>query len=204
MFRKDFILHKTTTLLSEYLNPIIVKTDKPRQKFLHQATAAILLSGRLIVKAALTAAVSKSIGAGRTRVKQTLVCLRIALVYMGLIGLCFLFFGQYLMRMWSSDDKVIQTGAGILVLAVVYQLFYASRTVYSGALRGAGDTLWLAITSGFGAAGVPGLGSFGSWTAATLSIIIIGFANRVRFKNNRWKHINLFERKAIVAEIGVQ
>jgi hypothetical protein len=50
MLRKDFILHKTKTLLSEYLNPIIVNTDKPRQKFLRQTVAAILLSGCLVVK----------------------------------------------------------------------------------------------------------------------------------------------------------
>jgi hypothetical protein len=50
MLRKDFILHKTKTLLSEYLNPIIINTDKPRQKFLRQTVGAILLSGCLVVK----------------------------------------------------------------------------------------------------------------------------------------------------------
>jgi len=49
MLRKDFVLHKTKILLSEYLNPIISNTDKPRQKFLRQAVAAILLSGCLVV-----------------------------------------------------------------------------------------------------------------------------------------------------------
>jgi hypothetical protein len=50
MLRKDFVLHKTKNLLSEFLNPIIANTDKPRQKFLRQTVAAILLSGCLIVK----------------------------------------------------------------------------------------------------------------------------------------------------------
>lgn len=170
------------------------------------------------IKTALTAAVGKSIGAGkeRTAVKQTLVCLRIALIYMGLVGLCFLLFGKHLMRMWSTDDKVIQTGIGILVLAAVYQLFYASRTVYSGALRGAGDTLWLAAASGFGSIIVlglggfiivklaPGLGSTGPWIAATLSIIAVGLANRMRFKSNKWKNIKLFKRKPVEVQITEQ
>jgi MATE family multidrug resistance protein len=170
------------------------------------------------IKMALTAAVGKSIGAVkmRTAVKQTLVCLRIALVYMGLVGLSFLIFGRELMRLWTSDDKVIQTGAGVLVLAAVYQLFYASRTVYSGALRGAGDTLWLAFASGFGAVIVlglggfvivklaPGIGSLGPWIAATLSIIAVGLANRIRFKSDKWKQIDLFKRKLVEVEVESQ
>jgi hypothetical protein len=50
MLRKDFILHRTKTLLSEFLGPIITTADKPRQKFLRQTVAAILLSGCLVVK----------------------------------------------------------------------------------------------------------------------------------------------------------
>ena len=49
MLRKDFILCKTRNLLTEFMATIIAKTDKPRQKFLHQAVGAILLSGSLIV-----------------------------------------------------------------------------------------------------------------------------------------------------------
>jgi hypothetical protein len=50
MLRKDFVLHKTKKMLSEFLSPIIANTDKPRQKFLRQTVAAILLSGCLVVK----------------------------------------------------------------------------------------------------------------------------------------------------------
>ncbi len=50
MLRKDFILHKTRTLLSGFVSPIIAAADKPRQKFLRQTVAAILLSGCLVVK----------------------------------------------------------------------------------------------------------------------------------------------------------
>ena len=50
MLHKDLVLHKTKTLLGEFLNPVIANTDKPRRKFLHQAIAAILLSGCLVVK----------------------------------------------------------------------------------------------------------------------------------------------------------
>jgi Na+-driven multidrug efflux pump len=60
-------------------------------------------------------AVGKSIGAGRERtaVKQTNHCLRLELVYMGLVGLSFFLFGRTFMRLWYYDDKVIQTGVRI-------------------------------------------------------------------------------------------
>ena len=49
MLRKDFIICMTRNLLNEFMTPIITDADKPRQKFLRQAVAAILLSGSLIV-----------------------------------------------------------------------------------------------------------------------------------------------------------
>jgi hypothetical protein len=50
MVHKDLVLHKTKTLLCEFLNPVIANLDKPRRKFLRQTIAAILLSGCLAVK----------------------------------------------------------------------------------------------------------------------------------------------------------
>ncbi len=163
------------------------------------------------IKIALSAAVGKAIGRDRKdiAVKQTNVCLRIALVYMGLVGLCFFVFRDALMGLWSSDDKVIGIGVNILICAAIYQVFHAARTIYSGSLRGAGDTLWLAIASALGAVVVlglgglliveflPGLGSLGPWIAATLSIIVVGLANRWRFKSNRWMQIDLFKRRPV-------
>jgi len=128
---------------------------------------------------------------------------------MGLVGLCFFVFRDALMALWSTDDKVIGIGVNVLICAAIYQVFHAARTVYSGSLRGAGDTLWLAIVSALGAVVVlglgglfiveflPGFGSLGPWIAATFSIITVGLANRWRFKSNRWMEIDLFKRRAV-------
>jgi len=158
---------------------------------------------------ALTAAVGKTIGEGKKNLatKQTSVCLRIALVYMGAVGICFLIFREPLMRFWTSDARVIEVGVKILICAAIYQVFHAARTIYSGSLRGAGDTVWLATVSTLGAViilGVggalivkffPSLGSVGPWIAAAISIIAVGLANRWRFKSNRWMRIDLFKRR---------
>lgn len=164
---------------------------------------------------ALTAAVGKTIGRGRKDIamKQTRVCLKVALVYMGLVGICFFVFRDALMAFWSSDDKVIEAGVHILICAAIYQAFHAARTIYSGSLRGAGDTVWLAMVSAVGAILILGLGgwliakffpSFGAlgpWSAATLSIIAVGLANRWRFKSKRWMSIDLFKRRAVSVPI---
>ena len=166
---------------------------------------------------ALTAAVGKTIGQGRKdiAIKQTRVCLRVALIYMGLVGICFFVFRNALMAFWSSDDKVIEAGVKILICAAIYQVFHAARTIYSGSLRGAGDTVWLAIISAVGAVLILGLGgwliakffpSFGAlgpWSAATVSIIAVGLANRWRFKSNRWMQIDLFKRRPLGMPVEV-
>jgi MATE family multidrug resistance protein len=160
---------------------------------------------------ALTAAVGKSIGQGRKRiaVKQTRVCLKVAICYMGLVGLCFFVFRDGLMAFWSSEKEVIEAGGRILILAAVYQVFHATRTIYSGSLRGAGDTVWLALISAVGAIFIlglggwltawlfPSLGALGPWLAATVSIIAVGLANRWRFKSKRWMDIDLFKRHGL-------
>lgn len=179
------------------------------------ATSAVLSYTSLSVMpvvgmgTALTAAVGKSIGQGnkKTAIKQTRVCLKVAIVYMGLVGICFFVFRNALMAFWSSDDKVIEFGVKILIFAAVYQVFHATRTIYSGSLRGAGDTVWLAIVSAVGAVLILGLGGWliarffpsygalGPWSAATVSIIAVGLANRWRFKSKRWMDIDLFKRR---------
>lgn len=160
---------------------------------------------------ALTAAVGKTIGQGRKdlALKQTSVCLRVALVYMGLVGVCFFVFREALMRFWSADPRVIEVGAHVMICAAIYQAFYAARTIYGGSLRGAGDTVWLALTSVAGAAAIlwlggtlvvwlwPSLGALGPWIAATLSIVLVGLANRWRFKSRQWMNIDLFKHRPI-------
>jgi Na+-driven multidrug efflux pump len=119
------------------------------------------------------------------------------------------------MAFWTTDparDKaVIDAGANILICAAVYQVFHAARTIYSGSLRGAGDTVWLAVVSTIGAVVIlwlggeiiarlwPSLGALGPWIAATVSIISVGIANRWRFKSRRWMDIDLFKHRPMGA-----
>jgi MATE family multidrug resistance protein len=168
---------------------------------------------------ALTAAVGKSIGEGRKEVaiKQTGVCLRVALIYMGLVGFCFFMFRNDLMAFWAPDDKeVVSIGINIFIFAAVFQVFDAMLLIYYDALCGAGDTLWLAIVEASGAAIIMGLGGFcmltlfpelgalGPWIAATVKIIVVALANRWRFKSNKWMQIDLFKRRPVGVPVEIE
>ncbi|MFA5251957.1 MAG: MATE family efflux transporter [Phycisphaerae bacterium] len=158
---------------------------------------------------ALTAAVGKVIGEGRKEIaiKQTGICLRIALIYMGLVGLCFLIFRNNLMAFWAPDDKeVVSIGINIFIFAAIFQVFDGMLLIYYNALCGAGDTLWLAIVEASGAVIIMGIGGFcmikffpelgalGPWGSATVKIIVVALANRWRFKSKKWMQIDLFKR----------
>jgi len=168
---------------------------------------------------ALTAAVGKSIGEGRKEVaiKQTGVCLRVALIYMGLVGFCFFMFRNGLMAFWAPDDKeVVSIGINIFIFAAIFQIFDAILIIYYDALCGAGDTLWLAIVEASGAAIIMGLGGFcmlkffpelgamGPWGSATIKIIVVAFANRWRFKSNKWMQIDLFKRRPLGMPVEIE
>ena len=135
---------------------------------------------------------------------------------MGFVGICFYVFRDTLMIFWSYDSEVIKVGVNILICAAIYQCFHAARIIYSGSLRGAGDTVWLAGMSATGAIVILGLGGFliseffphlgalGPWLSATLSVIAVGLSNRWRFKSNRWQKIDLFKRRPTAVAVKTE
>ncbi|MBN2183229.1 MAG: MATE family efflux transporter [Sedimentisphaerales bacterium] len=186
------------------------------------ATSAVLSYTSLAIMpvvgigTALTAFVGKMIGKGRKdlTVRQTGMCVRIALIYMTIVGICYFIFRDTMMALWSDEEKVIEIGTRILACAAVYQIFHAVGVIYSGSLRGAGDTVWLAFISAacalliLGIGGLlvtiflPSLNVVGPWIFATLSIVTVGLANRWRFRSKRWMSIDLFKRRS--ADVPVQ
>jgi MATE family multidrug resistance protein len=175
------------------------------------ATSAVLSYTNLAIMpvvglaTALTASVGKFIGQGRKELarNQTPLSLKIGLIYMAAIGILYFAFRDSLMTFWSADAKVAEAGMGILIFAAIYQAFDAAHIIYSGSLRGAGDTIWLALVAAgsllilglgglFLVAFFPSLGVVGPWCAAALSAVAAGFANRWRFNSNKWMSIDLF------------
>ena len=119
---------------------------------------------------------------------------------------------------WFSDDaEVVTIGAHLLVLAAIFQLFDALAITYGDALRGAGDTRWLAIVTGStswtftvgGAALVahlhPEWGAVGPFASATFFVIIVGVACVLRWRYGPWEKLDVIGRhppRAVTPEVG--
>jgi MATE family multidrug resistance protein len=177
---------------------------------------------------AATSLVGRYIGAGHpdTAAARARLTLSMAVAYMTVCGLAFVIFRRPLVAAFvggpeltpAIEAEIIAIGARLMICAAVFQTVDALGIVYTGALRGAGDTIWpgvmtmiyswLFIVAG-GATLValaPGLESVGPWIGASVYIIVYGITMALRFEGGSWRSIQLLDadgrRAAAVAPIG--
>ena len=170
------------------------------------------------ISIATTAIVGKYIGMGRHDIarKRAHTAMFVAMAYMGLCGAAFLLLRHEMVAMFIhvspdqaaegfSRSEMITFGGRIMICAAMFQLFDALGIVFSGALKGAGDTLWpmaatgslvVVVMIGGGTAMVhylPQLTSLGPYIAATAYIILLGIAVAWRFESGAWRKIDLLK-----------
>ncbi|MBI3248037.1 MAG: MATE family efflux transporter [Deltaproteobacteria bacterium] len=158
---------------------------------------------------ALTALVGRYIGEGKTAlaVQRVYEGLFLSLCYMVLMGLMYLTLREPFMAFFNDDPKVIEWGKSILLCVALFQLFDGMNFTFSGALRGAGDTHWMAgliivltvalfAPLSVGAVMFTDLQSIGPWLAGTLYSIILGLALWWRFARGKWREIDIFTTKS--------
>ena len=155
----------------------------------------------------------------RSAEKSTYSSLKVALLYMGGMALLFVLFPEQLLSIFkSSEDRVedfaiiIAYGRRILIMVALYSVFDAMNIIFSGALKGAGDTrfaMWAAIIVAW-VFFVPPVyliievfekGVLMAWGWATLYIILIGSVFCWRFRKGKWKEIDLLGRREKTATI---
>jgi MATE family multidrug resistance protein len=107
----------------------------------------------------------------------------------------------------KEQEEIIRLGANMLILVAIFQTVDALGIVYTGALRGAGDTVWPGVITaifswvfivGGGWVAVtyfPETGSIGPWIAAASYVIIIGITMTIRFERGGWRSIDLLGNK---------
>ncbi|MDF1809371.1 MAG: MATE family efflux transporter [Phycisphaerales bacterium] len=167
------------------------------------------------ISIATQAMVGKAMGRGRPdiAVSRTMLALKITVGYMGLCALCFVLFREQLVDVFINEGtsdaertRLLEIGVIIMIAAAVFQIFDAFAITMTGALRGAGDTVWPGVLTiilswvcipGVGLALIklaPDLGSIGPWIGASLYIILLGILLGYRFKGGKWKSISLVDR----------
>ena len=162
---------------------------------------------------ATTALVGRCIGAGRPDLAANRAhwALGMAIVYMTVCGLAMALGRDTLVGVFVAGDdpavatEVIAIGSRLMICAAIFQTFDAVGIVYTGALRGAGDTLvpgvativlsWSLIV-GLGALlawNRPDWASVGPWVGASAYIIVYGVWMALRFERGAWRRIRLLE-----------
>jgi MATE family multidrug resistance protein len=162
---------------------------------------------------ATTALVGRYIGAGKPDLAANRAhwALGMAIVYMTVCGLAMAIWRDSLVGVFvDADDaaiaaEVITIGSRLMICAAVFQTFDAVGIVYTGALRGAGDTLLPGVaTIVLSWSLIVGLGawlawnradwtSVGPWVGASVYIIVYGVWMALRFERGAWRRIRLLE-----------
>jgi MATE family multidrug resistance protein len=141
--------------------------------------------------------------------RATWTSLRIALCYMGVMALVYLLLPNVILmghELGTSPAEFAQLRDVTVVLlrfVAAYCLFDASCVVFAGALKGAGDTRFIMITSllltpmpvAAAWAGIHffGLGLLWCWIVITLWVCVLGVIYCARFLQGRWRHIRVIE-----------
>ncbi|MDP7004679.1 MAG: MATE family efflux transporter [Phycisphaerales bacterium] len=167
------------------------------------------------INVAINSVVGKYIGAKKpdVAVSRARVGVGIALVYMTFCATIFVVFRHELMEWFVNESsytdqelqEIISIGANMLIMVALFQTVDALGIVYTGALRGAGDTVWPGVVTAvyswvFIVVGgwvavtyFPQTESIGPWIAAATYVILIGITMTIRFERGGWRSIKLIE-----------
>ena len=104
--------------------------------------------------------------------------------FMAAMGILLFAIPRTILRVFTADEMVIQSGIALLFIAALFQLFDGVQTVSTGALRGLGDTQTPMIANliGYWMVGLPlsywlcfqrHQGAAGLWTGLCFAIVLI-------------------------------
>ncbi|MDR1600817.1 MAG: MATE family efflux transporter [Tannerella sp.] len=154
---------------------------------------------------ALAAFCGQNIGAQRLdRVRSGVrFAIRMNLAFCSVTFGLILFFGKDMMRMFTTDRAVIDIGYEYLLATGSFLVVNGMLNILTGALRGAGDTVFAMITgiATFWLARIPLAfflsnvwGRNGIWWAINISIALGFIATGIYYKTERWKKRQVTDR----------
>jgi MATE family multidrug resistance protein len=134
--------------------------------------------------------------------KDALVAFYFSAVFMSLMGIVFFLFAAQIVGLFTDDADIIATGTLPLRLIGLVQPFLAAMMVFSGSLRGAGDTLTPMLVNGASVwlLRIPlsllvvewlGWGLTGVWMVMALDLTVRGIVLFWQFRVGRWKTIEV-------------
>jgi Na+-driven multidrug efflux pump len=120
------------------------------------------------------------------------------MIFLGLVGLVFIFFPTPIVRLFTHDPEVLRLGAACLRIISYGNLGYAYFMVMMQAFNGAGDTITPTIVNFFGFwlfeiplaywLAIPlHMRSNGAFFAIAIAETSMAIASAILFKQGRWK-----------------
>ena len=164
--------------------------------------------------------VGQAIGRGRPEdgVYSTSSALHITMAYMMLLAAAFVFAPEPLLSLFRGDKhtpaqytEIMDLGVVLMRFVAVFCFFDALNLIFSGAIKGAGDTRFIMWTIGALSVGVMivpvyvaveliGAGIYTAWTLATLYISALGLAFMLRYRQGKWKGMRVIEAQPVVSQ----
>ena len=148
--------------------------------------------------------VGQSLGAKRPDMARMYasICQRMALVVSTVLFACFILWRQEIVGLFSTDATIISQGAMIMIIMAFTTHAQTSQVIITGALRGAGDALHVALTSLLSIAIVrpvlswalcypAGWGLYGAWIGVMLDQFLRLGINYHHFAKGKWTKIRL-------------
>jgi MATE family multidrug resistance protein len=157
--------------------------------------------------------VGQAIGRGLPEdgVYSTTSALHITLAYMMLVAAIFVFLPRPLLYLFKGSHhasaqyvEIMDLGVILMRFLAVFCFFDALNLIFSGAIKGAGDTrfiMWTVAALSLGvmiapvyiAVEVIGAGLYTVWTLATIYICSLGVAFMLRYRQGKWKRMRVIE-----------
>ncbi|MDF2839556.1 MAG: efflux family protein [Clostridia bacterium] len=127
---------------------------------------------------------------------------KLAFLFMTALGVVLFFFPELFIRVFTRDPEIVANASLCLKLVAIAQPFLAAVMVFSGALRGAGDTRYVMINTLIGVWGIRLLGTYilidffhfgllGAWIGMVADLFVRGTLNFLRFRGGKWKYIRI-------------
>ena len=148
---------------------------------------------------ASVAVVGQSLGGGRPALARVYgnVCQRCGLLFACGLSVIFLTLGQRIFGLFSEDPAILSYGRMIMMVMMVEVFLQISQVVFSGCLRGAGDTVFTAVVSLVSVLAVrplmgwllcypAGLGLFGAWLGLLSDQFVRFLMTYLRFGSGNW------------------
>jgi MATE family multidrug resistance protein len=168
------------TALAGQLDPV---ASGSHQIALNIASLAFMVPLGLSSAAAVRVGFAFGAGDRRRAVVAGWTALGAGAVIMSVIGLVFYLWPVWLLRIFTSDPRIIAIGVGLLAIAAAFQLFDGTQAVVTGALRGISETRMPMVVNVIGhwLLGLPvgyvlcfqlGWGVAGLWIGLSIGLVV--------------------------------